>query len=60
MKKLALLTLVLMSFTNAFAMSESKTKCEDANQVSAYQEQIKDVNVQSEGQEVKSGSKERG
>ncbi|EQC50918.1 hypothetical protein [Bacteriovorax sp. DB6_IX] len=39
MKKLALLTLVLLSFTNVFAMSEnSNTSCEDSVQVSAHQQ----------------------
>jgi len=37
MKKLALLALVLLSFTNVFAMSEGTTSCDDSVQISAYQ-----------------------
>lgn len=60
MKKLALLTLVLLSFTNVFAMSESKTKCEDSVQVSAYQEQVKSGDSKQEVKEVKGGTQDRG
>lgn len=60
MKKLALLTLVLLSFTNVFAMSESKTKCEDSVQVSAYQEQVEEGNGEQKVEEVKGGTQDRG
>jgi hypothetical protein len=60
MKKLALLTLVLLSFTNVFAMSESKTKCEDSVQVSAYQEQVQTGESQEKVEEVKGGTQDRG